>query len=636
MESPALRDQVVTAMNKRWKYVASSGVTVLFASVFAFGQGLDFSGHTGLPAGIDISGSWYPLPFQDSGLITASGALAEYGGIPLNEAGRLYALAWNPSRIQGRQHQCMGYVPPYTYNQPGNLRFWEERDPYTQRLVAIKHYWQIAEGTRTIWMDDRPHPPAYAQHTWAGFSTGKYEGNQLTVYTTHLKRGWIRANGIPQSDEATLVEHFIRHGDRITYLSVVNDPVYLDEPFSRTYTLGRSIKEPDAWQYACDDGEQILGRTEDQVESYFWGRHPFVREFADKNKIPLLGTLGGPVTMYAELFDKTHDEESAETAALAELKPSAGPAQSSRVPDPTPHDGEIHVLPVQGNVFMLAGDGGNIAVQVGEQGPMVVNSGAGAIPDKIVAAIKKLSDKPIQFVVNTGFQPDLTGGNVKLRAAGFDPSVQGSFFSGQFVDAGKGATIIGHQNVQNHLMALKTASDGWPSDTFVESRRRKFHNGEAVEIFHMPNAVTDADSIVHFRRDDVFVTGDIFNLVTYPHIDVKNGGSIQGELDALNFILDRTVYKHDEEDGTMIIPGRGRLCDEWELAEYRDMLVIIRDRIQDLIRSGATLDQVQAARVTADYDTRFGAVTGAWTTPMFVEAVYSNLKTPPKQAGAKK
>ena len=631
MENPAVRDQVVSAMKKRWKYAAGAGATALLVSVFAFGQGLDFSGHTGLPAGVDISGSWYPLPFQDSGLITASGALAEYGGIPLNEAGRLYALAWNSSRIQGRQHQCMGYVPPYTYNQPGNLRFWEQRDPYTQRLVAIKNYWQIAEGTRTIWMDGRPHPPAYAQHTWAGFSTGQYEGNQLTVYTTHLKRGWIRANGVPQSDEATLVEHFIRHGDRITYLSVVNDPVYLAEPFSRTYTLGRSIKEPDAWQYACDDGEQILGRAEDQVESYFWGRHPFVHEFADKNKIPFLGTLGGPVTMYVELLDKVHDDKAAAAAALAELKPSAGPLQSSRTPDPTPHDGEIHVLPVQGNVFMLAGDGGNIAVQVGDQGPMVVNSGAGAITDKIVAAIKKLSEKPIEFIVNTGFQADFTGGNVKLRAAGLDPSVQGSFFSGQFADAGKGATIIGHQNVENHMMALKTASAGWPSDTFVQARRRKFHNGEAVEIFHMPNAVTDADSIVHFRRSDVIITGDIFNLVTYPHIDVKNGGSIQGELDALNFILDRTVYKHDEEDGTMIIPGHGRLCDEWELAEYRDMLVIIRDRIQDLIKSGATLDQVQAARVTADYDTRFGATTGSWTTPMFVEAVYTSLKTPPKR-----
>ncbi|MBZ5576205.1 MAG: hypothetical protein LAP40_06565 [Acidobacteriia bacterium] len=630
MESPAVRDQMVRQMKRRWTIAASTGLLLVLPSVFAFGQGLDFSGHTGLPAGIDISGAWYPLPFQDSGLITASGALAEYGGIPLSEAGRLYALAWNPSRIQGRQHQCMGYVPPYTYNQPGNLRFWEERDPYTQRLVAIKHYWQIAEGTRTIWMDDRPHPPAYAQHTWSGFSTGKYEGNQLTVYTTHLKRGWIRANGIPQSDEATLVEHFIRHGDRITYLAVVSDPVYLDEPFSRTYTLGRSIKEPDAWQYACDDGEQILGRKEDQVESYLWGRHPFVHEFADKNKIPFLATLGGPVTMYAELFDRVNDEKAAGEAALAELKPSAGPLVASRAADPTPHDGDIHVLPVQGGVFLLTGDGGNIAVQVGDQGPIVVNAGAGALSDKVIAAIKKLSDKPIQFIVNTGFQADFTGGNVKLRAAGFDPSVQGSFFSGQFADAGKGATIIGHQNVQNHLIALKTPSDGWPSDTFVQARRRKFQNGEPVEIFHMPNAVTDADSIVHFRRSDVIVTGDIFNLVTYPHIDTKNGGTIQGELDALNFILDRTVYKHDEEDGTMIVPGHGRVCDEWELAEYRDMLVIVRDRVQDLLRSGATLDQVQAARVTADYDTRFGATSGSWTTPMFVEAVYTSLKNPPK------
>ena len=222
---------------------------------------------------------------------------------------------------------------------------------------------------------------------------------------------------------------------------------------------------------------------------------------------------------------------------------------------------------------------------------------------------------------------------MKLRAAGYDPSVQGSFFSGQFVDAGKGATIIGHQNVQNHLMALKLRRKDGRATHLLQARRRKFQNGEAVEIFHMPNAVTDADSIVHFRRSDVIVTGDIFNLVSYPHIDVKNGGSIQGELNALNFILDRTVYKHDEEDGTMIVPGHGRLCDEWELAEYRDMLVIIRDRVQDLIRSGATLEQVQAARVTADYDTRFGATSGPWTTAMFVEAVYTSLKKPAENPG---
>jgi glyoxylase-like metal-dependent hydrolase (beta-lactamase superfamily II) len=612
------------------KIVLLSVLVVPLLAAWLYAQGLDFSGHTNQPAGIDMSGTWYPQPFQDSGLITASGALIEYGGIPLNEAGRLYALAWSPSRIQGRQHQCMGYVPPYTYNQPGNLRFWEERDPYTQRLLAIKHYWQIAEGTRTIWMDDRPHPPAYAQHTWTGFATGKYEGNALTVYTTHLKRGWIRANGLAQSDEATLVEHFIRHGDRITYLSVVDDPVYLAEPFSRTYTLMRNQKEPDAWLYACDDGEQILDRREDQVENYTWGQHPFLREFADKNKIPLLATLGGPETMYPEILEKVKDAAAADAAVKAELTPASGSPRPSRAVDPTPRDGEIHVLPVQGNVYMLLGDGGNIAVQVGEQGAMVVNSGAGKLSDKVIAAIKKLTDKPIQFVVNTSFHPDYTGGNAKLRAAGFDPSVLGSFFSGQFADAGLGATIIGHQNVQTRLTVLKTPADGSPSDTFVQGRRRKFHNGEAVEMFYQPNATSDGDSFVHFRRSDVIVTGEIFSTISYPRIDVKVGASIQGEIQALNNILDRTVYKHDEEDGTMVIPGHGRLCDEWEVAEYRDMLVIVRDRVQRLLGSGATLAQVRGARVTADYDDRYGANSGPWTTDMFVEAVYASLKSPPK------
>jgi cyclase len=309
------------------------------------------------------------------------------------------------------------------------------------------------------------------------------------------------------------------------------------------------------------------------------------------------------------------------------LTPSPGPPHASRAVDPNPHDGEIHVLPVQGNVYMLVGDGGNIAVQVGDQGALVVDTGAGQLSDKVIAAIRKLSAKPIQFIVNTSFHSDHTSGNVKLRASGFDPSVVGSFFSGQFADAGSGATIIAQQNVQNRLGAAKTAApEGWPSDTFVKARRRKFHNGEAVEILYQPNAATDGDSIVHFRRSDVIVTGDLFSTTSYPFIDVPNGGSVQGEIEALNNILDRTVYQHDEEGGTLVIPGHGRLCDEWEVAEYRDMLVIIRDRVQALIGKGASPAQAKAARVTADYDDRFGATSGPWTTDMFVEAVYTSLK----------
>ncbi len=378
----------------------------------------------------------------------------------------------------------------------------------------------------------------------------------------------------------------------------------------------------------------------DQVPHYLFGQNPYLREYSEKEGVPLFAALGGAETMYPESPKAPKDSAGGEAVAKAELFPSAGPPHVSRAVDPDPHDGEIHVLPVAGGVYMLVGDGGNITVEVGDQGTLVVDTGAGKLSDTVLAAIRKLSANPIQFIVNTSFHPDHTGGNVKIRAAGYDPSVVGSFFSGQFADAGKGATIIAHQNVQNRMSApagkvALAPSDGWPSDTFLAGRRRFYHNDEAVEIFWEPNAVTDGDSIVHFRRADVIATGDIFTTTGYPFIDLKNGGSLRGEIEALDNILDKTVYRHEEEGGTMIIPGRGRLCDEYEVGDYRDMLVIIRDRVQAMIKKGATLDQVKAARVTADYDDRFGAVTGPWTTDMFVEAVYTSLKNPVTTASRK-
>lgn len=177
-----------------------------------------------------------------------------------------------------------------------------------------------------------------------------------------------------------------------------------------------------------------------------------------------------------------------------------------------------------------------------------------------------------------------------------------------------------------------TSAEGWPSDTFLDGRRRKFHNNDAIEIFWEPNAITDGDSIVHFRNSDVIATGDIFTTTQYPFIDVKNGGGIQGEIAALNDILEKTVYKHEEEGGTLIIPGHGRVCDEYDVSEFRDMLAIIRDRAQVMINKGASLEQVKAARVTLDYDDLYGATSGAWTTDMFVEAVYTSLKQKPVRA----
>jgi glyoxylase-like metal-dependent hydrolase (beta-lactamase superfamily II) len=602
------------------------------AQVQSPGPGPDSGAGLGpVVSGPDLSGSWRPnqLVLESQ---TAAGDLADYGGIPLNDAARLYALSWPASRQTVRQHQCMGYVTPYFWYAPANYRIWQERDPFTQRLTSWRFYGQVAQGDRTVYMDGRPHPPAYAPHTFGGFSTGTYQGNTLSVRTTHLKRGWIKANGVPQSDAATVEEHYIRHGDVITILAVIDDPVYLTEPLSKTSMLVRMARDPDAWLYPCDDSEQIFGRTSDVVPNHLFGQNPYAREFADTRKIPLVAAFGGADTMYPELGEAVRDAAAAERTARARMMPS-GPPAVSRAPDPTPNDGEIHAMRVSENVHLLAGDGANIALQVGPQGAFLVDTGAGRLSDKIIAAVARLSAKPIQFIVNTGFRPDHTGGNARLQSAGADPSLTGTFFSMQFQGAGRAATIIGQLNTQVRMDALKLAAP--PSDTFVTERRRKHYNGEAVEIFPLPNATTDGDSIVHFRRADVIVTGDIFSTTSYPHIDTRSGGSVQGEIQALNFILDRTVYVHDEDGGTLVIPGHGRVTDEWEVAEYRDMVVIVRDRVQALIKTGATLQQVLAARPTADYDVRYGATTGPWTTEMFVEAVYTSLKNPPKPAAAR-
>jgi len=599
---------------------ALGGIAVICAAIGVAGQA-----PAAPPAapGFDISGYWTAAMHEDALERGAGPELADYGGFPINEAARLFALSYNASRVTLREHQCDGYVAPYSVRSIGNARGWEERDPHIQRLVAIHWYNQTFEGHRVIWMDGRPHPPAWAPHTWMGFSTGRFVGNALEVQTTHLKQGWLRRNGLPESDQATLVEFFVRHGDHLTHTSVISDPVYLTEPEVRTTDFFRNHTDHQTWLFACDDGEQILGRAPDNVPNYPFSENPFVGEFGAKYRIPVAAYLGGPETAYPEFSDRLSSLTPADGAS--KQKPSTAAAATSRAVSPEPADNDIHVWPLRSNLYLLVGDGGNIVVQVGDEGALVVDSGAGRLTDKTVAAIRRLSERPLQFIANTSFRPEHTGGNVALRAAGADPSVRGSFFALQFADAGVGATIIAQQNVQTRMVAARRPPDGNPSDTFLEDRRRTFHNGDAIELFWERNAVTDGDSIVHFRRADVIVAGDVFTTTQYPMIDLKNGGSVKGEIDALNDILRRTVYQHQEEGGTIVVPGHGYVCDEHEVVEYRDMLVIVRDRVRALVKKGATLEQVNAARVTADYDPRYGAATGPWTTANFVEAVYRDL-----------
>jgi cyclase len=602
-------------------HAVACGVVLMGLSIGVGGQAP--APGAGAAPGFDLSGYWTAVMHEDALERGAGPELADYGGFPINDAARLFALSYNASRVTLREHQCDGYIAPYSVRSIGNARAWEERDSHTHRLIAIHWYNQTFEGHRVIWMDGRPHPPAYAPHTWMGFSTGRFVGNALEVETTHLKQGWLRRNGLPESDQATLVEFFVRHGDHLTHTSVVTDPVYLAEPEVRTTDFFRQHTDHQSWLFACDDGEQILGRAPDNVPNYLFGENPFVNEFGERYRLPAAAYLGGPETAYPEFVARLAGLNPADAAS--KVRPTSGPPATSRAVVPEPSDGEMHVWPLRDNVYLLAGDRGNIVVQVGDEGAFVVDSGGGQLVDKTIAGIRRLSQQPIQFIANTSFRAEHTGGNVKLRAAGTDPSVRGSFFSLQFADAGVGATIMAQQNVQTRMVAAKRPADGNPSDTFLEERRRTFHNGDAIEMFWEPNAVTDGDSIVHFRRADVIVAGDVFTTTQYPVIDLQNGGSVRGEINALNDILKRTVYRHEGEGGTIVVPGHGYVGDEHEVVEYRDMIAIVRDRVQAMLKKGATLDQVKAARLTADYDTRYGVTTGPWTTDMFVEAVYRDL-----------
>ncbi len=293
---------------------------------------------------------------------------------------------------------------------------------------------------------------------------------------------------------------------------------------------------------------------------------------------------------------------------------------------------DIHVLHVQGNVYMLVGAVGNIAVQVGQDGVLMVDTGAAQASDQVMAAVvqlaKPVTNRPLRFIINTHFHADHTGGNEKARAAG--ATITGGNVAGNISDATEGAAVFAHANVMRRMSAPTGSQSpsppgAWPTDTYFGDEKDLFFNGEAIQLFHPKPAHTDGDSIVFFRRSDVVSTGDIFTTTNYPIIDLQSGGTINGVIDALNFILDITVPADKQEGGTMVIPGHGRLCDEADVVEYRDMVTIIRDRVQDMIKKGMTLEQVKAAKPTRDYDPLYGSTSGAWTTDMFVEAVYKSL-----------
>ena len=312
-----------------------------------------------------------------------------------------------------------------------------------------------------------------------------------------------------------------------------------------------------------------------------------------------------------------------------------------------PQGGGLEILHVAGNVYLFAGTGANVVVQASEEGAVIVDASSERVSDQLLAEIRKLTTRPIRYVINTSADIDHIGGNDRLAAAGRNFATPAPDLAGRGAGGGggrgggnglrpTGAQIYAHEGALQRLSAPTGQASAapvalWPTDTFFTMKKTLSFNGEGIELLHQPNAHTDGDLIVWFRRSDVVAAGDVYTPDRFPMIDLARGGSIQGMLDALNGLIDITVPRFNQQGGTMVVPGHGRISNESDVVEYRDMATIVRDRIQRMINQKMTLEQVRAANPVLDYEGVYGRNT-TWTTAMFVEAVYRDLSNPSRRS----
>jgi hypothetical protein len=613
----------------------------------------------------EIAGEWRLDNAEDPG----QPPLADYLGIPFNEAGRLRADT-TPESIWGTpEYQCRPHSAPHQWRGVGGARILKEQDPLTREVRAY-HLQYMRSLNRPIFVDGRPHPPAWAPHSWSGFSTGEWIGHTLKVTTTHLKDGYLKRGGPQTTDMLTMTEYITRHDDILTVVQVVDDPIYLDEPFVLSITsTDDPMAGPPLENCTASSFAENGGTDRHWVPHFLPGQNSGIGEFLkEDNWIPFDAIRGGVKTLYPEYRAVLNKSTTVDKLIVPSSRSANDVAK--RIADQSPRDGQVHVLPVQGNIYMVVADGTNITASIGKEGIAIVNTGSQQMSEKVQTTLNQLANatvaqttpnscfgpycpgtwgwsspyfntfiaspppaKSMRYVINTSAAAEHTGGNEKLATSGAVRRGGGSSFGGAAPDLGQKASVVAHENVLGRLSApagkvAAAPEDAWPTQTYFDEffKLSEYVNGEAVILYHAPAANTDGDSFVFFRHSEVIAAGNLFSTVSYPVIDTASGGSIQGVIGGLNQILDVAVAEYRSQGGTWIIPGRGRLSDTADVASYRNMLVMIRDRVNDLIKKGMTLEQVKAARPTMDFDGRYGSTTGSWTTAMFVEAVYKSLQ----------
>ena len=596
---------------------------------------------------LDLTGTWRWINHEDERDRNPGAYPGDYRGIPLNDAARMRADTYDEEvNATSLLLQCRPRTPGYQAKGLDPMRIDKVVDPVSRQTVAYRISYEKTPGDRVVWVDGRQRPSAYALHSWDGFSTGTFRGDTLEITTTHLKEGFVRRNGVPTSFRSTVIEHVSLQEPYLEWTFTVIDPDYLTEPLVRsaTYMRAPTLQLP---AYPCQPDDFQPGDY--RVPHYLPGDNPYLTESAFKYKAPLEGMRGGADTLYPEWHAR--GMTLAPPAAQSTLKPVYSDA-STRIaeradaqrPRPPAYD-KVEALHVAGNVYLIAGAGANIAVSAGGDGVIMIDSGATAASERVLAAVRQVvqtlrppdpadatspfasnwqaahafADPMIRMIINTSSNQDHVGGNANVRMSPM-------FRLLGYRDLSLSLQVLAHERVQQRMLEAKAADLLVPTDTYASEKYTlyRFLNNQAIQIFHLPNAVSDGDSAVWFRRSDVIVAGDVYNSDMYPPIDVDEGGSIEGEINALNALLDMSATDFMSQGGTMIVPGHGWISDAADVGYYRDMLIVLRDRVQAMIDKGMTLPQVKAAKPTLDFDPVYGREPGV--TARFVEAVYRSLK----------